>query len=293
MEQLAQTLVNGVIVGAVYALVAVGFSLVYGVMRLVNFAHGGVFTIGAFATLFLVQHLGLSLILCVPLVALAGGLLGFGIERFAYRPVRGAPTVITLITSLALLAIIENALAAIFGSDPVPLPRGVVQPRVFEAPLGVHVTDIQIVSVLTVMLLLALVHVTVHATRIGRDMRALAEDRLLAATCGIDANHPTLFAFSLGGALGTVGGMIVALDLGCDPYMGTVVGLKAFAGCVLGSIGSIRGAVFGAFCVGIGENLLAGYVSTEYKTALILSVLTLALLLFPNGLFARTSLRRT
>ena len=292
MEQLAQTLANGVIVGAIYALVAVGFSLVYGVMRLVNFAHGGVFTIGAFATLFLVERLALPLAVCVVVVACIGAVLGFAIERFAYRPVRESPPIVTLITALALLAIIENALAAIFGSDPIFLPQSVIQPVVFQGPFGIRITNVQMVSVGAVLVLLAIVHAAVHWTQIGRNMRARAEDRLLAATCGIDADRVTVFAFSLGGALGTLGGLIVAFDLGCDPYMGTIVGLKAFAGCVLGSIRSIWGAVLGAFSVGIGENLVAGYISTEYKTALVLTALALALLFFPNGLFGQTPLRR-
>jgi branched-chain amino acid transport system permease protein len=293
MEQFAQTIANGVIVGAVYALVAVGFSLVYGVMRLVNFAHGGVFSIGAFATLFLVGHLSLPLIACIPIVAGLGALLGFVIERFAYRPVRESPAIVTLITALALLVVIENALAAIFGSDPIFLPQGVVQSAVLQGPFGIRVTGVQVVSIVATLFLLVLVHIAVHGTRIGRNMRARAEDRLLAATCGIDADRVTAFAFALGGALGTLGGMIVALDLGCDPFMGTVVGLKAFAGCVLGSIRSIYGAVLGAFSVGIGENLVAGYISTEYKTALVLAALALALLFFPSGLFGRIPLRRS
>jgi branched-chain amino acid transport system permease protein len=292
MEQLAQTLTNGIIVGAVYALVAVGFSLVYGVMRLVNFAHGGIFTIGAFATLFLVQQLGVPLLVCMPLVAAFGGLLGFAIERLAYRPVREAPPIIALITSLALLAVFENTLAATFGSDPIFLPAGTVVPTVLHGPLDIHITDIQLAGVFASLVLVAAVHTAVHWTKIGRDMRARADDRLLAATCGIAADRVTTFAFVLGGSLGTLGGMIVALDLGCDPYMGTLVGLKAFAGCILGSIRSVHGAVIGGFGVGILENLIAGYVSSEYKTALVLSLLAVVLLVFPNGLFNQVTMRR-
>ncbi len=292
MEQLAQTLVNGLIVGAVYALVAVGFSLVYGVMRLVNFAHGGVFALGAFVTLVLVEELGLPLLLCVPLVAVTGALLGAAIERFAYRPVRTSPPIITLITSLALLAVIENGLAAAFGSDPITLPEAVTRSTIIQGPLGIRLTGVQLASIISAVGLLFIVDAVVHRTSIGRDMRARAEDRLLAATCGIDPDRVTVFAFALGGGLGMLGGMVVALDLGCDPYMGTVVGLKAFAGCVLGSIRSVRGAVIGAFAVGIGENLVAGYISSEYKTALVLAVLALVLLIFPNGLLARATPRR-
>jgi branched-chain amino acid transport system permease protein len=292
MEQLAQTLVNGVTVGAVYALMAVGFTLVYGVMRLVNFAHAGVFTIGSFSTLLLVEHTGLPLAACIPVIASIGGILGFAIERFAYRPVRASPPIVTLITALALLAVIENALAAIFGSDPVPLPANVVRASIFHGPFGVRILNVQLASVIAASLLLSLVYVIVHSTRMGRNMRARAEDRLLAATLGINPDQVTVFAFVLGGALGTLAGMFVALDLGCDPYMGTAVGLKAFAGCVLGSIRSIHGAVLGALCVGIGENLVAGYISSEYKTAIVLGALAIALLVFPNGLFAHAPLRR-
>jgi branched-chain amino acid transport system permease protein len=292
MEQFAQTLADGVIVGAVYALVAVGFTLVYGVMRLVNFAHGGVFTIGAFATLFLVEHLGLPLIACIPFVAIIGGVLGFAMERLAYRPVRDAPMIVTLITALALLAIIENSLAAAFGSDPIFLPQSQMASHVYLLPFGVRVSTVQAAGIASSLVLLAVAHAAVNWTAIGRQMRARAEDRLLASTCGIDADRVTAFAFVLGGSLGTLGGMIIVLELGCDPYMGTVVGLKAFAGCVLGSIRSIWGGVAGAFGIGIGENFIAGYLSSEYKSALILAILALALLFFPNGLFAGPAARR-
>ncbi len=292
MEQLAQTLADGVIVGTIYALVAVGFSLVYGVMRLVNFAHGGVFTIGAFATLFLIENLGLLLIACVPVVAIMGGVIGYGIEKLAYRPMRDVPSIVTLITAVALLAVIENSLAAVFGSDPIFLPQTPEASIIYHLPFGARISAIQAAGVVASLALLAVAHATVHWTAIGRQMRARSEDRLLASTCGIDADRVTAFAFVLGGALGTLGGMIVVLDLGCDPYMGTVVGLKAFAGCVLGSIRSISGAVIGAFSVGVGENLIAGYVSSEYKSALILAVLAIALLIFPNGLVGGLAARR-
>jgi len=191
---------------------------------------------------------------------------------------------VTLITSLGLLAVIENSLAAIFGSDPIILPEAVTKCAVLIGPYDIRITANQLLALTASVALLLVLDLVIHRTAIGREMRARAEDHLLAATCGINPESVLRFAFATSGFFGTLGGAIVALDLGCDPYMGTVVGLKAFAACVIGSIRSLRGAVVGGFLVGLLENLVAGYISTTFKTAIVLTLLALMLLFRPNGL---------
>lgn len=292
MEQLSQIIANGLIIGAVYALVAVGFSMVYGVMRLINFAHGGIFTIGAFLALLLTRDLGLSLVYAAPIVAIVGGVIGVAIERLLYRPLRDFPPLATLVTSLALLLIIENGLAVIFGSDPIHLPDELTTSTVFQGPFNMRITASQLLVIVAAIALLIVVDSIVVRTGIGRAMRARSEDHVLAAVSGINPDRVTMFAFLISGALGTLGGLLVAVDFGCDPYMGTTVGLKAFAGCVIGSIRNLRGALLGGFLVGLCENIVAGYLSTEYQNAIVLVFLAFALLLMPNGILGIRDRRR-
>lgn len=284
METLPQILVNGLVVGGIYALVAIGYSLAYGTLRLINFAHGGVFTVGAFSTLVLLDWLHLPLVVAIPAVALIGAVLGIGIERLAYRPVRNSPLLVQLITALGVAIIIENVVAAIFGGDAKSLPPAIMSSAIIGESVGVRITYIQLLTILLAVVLLIFTWWLVMRTSIGRSMRALADDFEGAMTNGINVNKVIAVAFSIGSAMGAVAGMTVAMDVGCDPYMGTVIGFKAFAACVIGGIRSLSGAVVGGLTIGIFENLVAGYVSTEYKTAIVMAALVTLLLFRPDGL---------
>lgn len=284
MGSLPQIVVNGLVIGGVYALVAIGYALVYGVLRLINFAHGGVFTVGAFSGLVLIGWLNLPLAIAMPAVALAGALLGLAIERVAYRPVRGAPLLIQLITAIGVAMIIENAVAAAFGSDARNLPPDVTSSTVYGGAMGVSVTGVQLLIVVMSGALLLFIWWLVMRTPVGRAMRAVADDPEGAVTVGINSNRVISVAFVLGSAMGALAGMVVSMDVGCDPYMGTVVGFKAFTACVLGGIGRLSGAVIGGIAIGVFENLVAGFVSTEYKTAIVMAVLVMLLLFRPSGM---------
>lgn len=284
METLPQILVNGLIIGGVYALVAIGYALVYGVLRLINFAHGGLFTLGAFTTLALVEWAHLPLITILPIVMLVGAVVGIAIEKVAYRPVRAAPLLVQLITALGVATILENTIAGIFGSDARSLPPTLTSYGTLGHPGGLRITAVQLFTILLAVFLLICLWWLVMRTSIGRAMRAIADDMEGALTSGINVNRTIAVAFGIGSALGAVAGMTVALDVGCDPYMGTVVGFKAFAACVIGGIRSLSGAVLGGIVIGVFENLVAGYISTEYKTAVVMGVLVLVLLFRPDGL---------
>ena len=286
MQELPQILVNGLIIGGVYALVAVGYSLVYGVLRLINFAHGGFFTVGAFASFVLLGRGNVNLFLVLFLVAGLGAGLGVLIERVAYRPLRCAPTIAPLITALGVYAIIENGIALLFGSDAQVLPPGFFPNGSIGSNLGFTLTYVQAATALLVLTALLFLWFLVYRTQIGRDMRAVADNRELAAAVGINNTTTIRAAFAIGSALGASAGIAIAADVGCDPYMGMIVGFKAFAACVVGGIGSIGGAVIGGLLLGIFENLVAGYISTEYKSASVMALLVLLLLARPDGLFA-------
>lgn len=286
MGSLPQIVVNGLVIGGVYALVAIGYAMVYGVLRLINFAHGGVFTAGAFLGLVLVGWLHIPLVLAMPGVALAGAILGIAIERVAYRPVRGSPILVQLITAIGVAMIIENGVAAVFGSDARSLPPDLTSSGVFGGVLGIRVTGVQLLIIALSVALLLFVWWLVMRTAVGRAMRAVADDPEGAVTSGINADRVITMAFGLGSAMGAIAGMVVSMDVGCDPYMGTVVGFKAFTACVLGGIGRLSGAVIGGIAIGVFENLVAGFVSTEYKTAVVMGVLVTLLLFRPGGLLS-------
>lgn len=288
---LGQVLLNGVIAGGVYALLAIGYSLVYGVLGLINFAHGSVFVVGAFVTLLVVDSLGASIYVAVPIVLLVGAVMGLCIERVAIRPVRGSPQILQLITVLAVAVVIENAVAAIFGSDSRSLPPDLAASSVIHLGTDLRLTEVQGFSVLLAVVLLALVWLVVRRSGIGRAMRAVADDAALAASCGVRIHRVVEATFALGSALGAVAGLVVALDIGCDPYMGLPTGFKAFTACVLGGIGNLSGALAGGLALGILENLVAAYISTEYESAFVMTILVVVLLVRPEGLFGILKVR--
>jgi branched-chain amino acid transport system permease protein len=288
VHALAQILLNGLIVGGAYALVAIGYSLAYGVMNLVNFAHGSVVTAGAFTTLVLVEHFGASLIVTSLVVLLLGGLLGIVIERAAYRPVAGRERTIPLITALGVAIVIENAVAGLFGSDSRSLPASALSRLILTGPFGIRLTGAQCLALVLAGILLFGLWLFVMRTSLGRAMRAVAADREIAGASGIRVNRVVSIAFGIGSSLGAVAGLTLALDVGCDPYMGTVIGFKAFLACVVGGIRNLGGAALGGLALGLAENLIAGYISTEYAGALVMIVLTFLLVLRPQGLIVNS-----
>lgn len=291
MRELPQILVNGLIAGGIYALVAVGYALAYGVLRLINFAHGSVCTAGAFVALTLLTETKLSLPVVVLAVMGFGAGLGLVVERIAYRPIRSAPPIVGLITALGVAAIIENTIALFFGPDARSLPPGFFPVGSLGVEGWMKLSYIQCLTIIIVPLVLGGLWLTIYRTKLGCEMRAVADNKLLAETMGINGNKVVSIGFAAGSAIGACAGLIVAADLGCDPYMGMILGFKAFAACVLGGIGSIAGAVMGGLALGVFENLIAGYVSTEYKSAAVMAALLIMLLLRPEGLF-RAFIRR-
>ncbi|HEX6245165.1 MAG TPA: ABC transporter substrate-binding protein [Polyangiales bacterium] len=290
-----QQLVNGLSVGSIYALIALGYTMVYGVLRLINFAHSEVFMIGAFAGLFAAQGLGfdakqperfgLGAVALVLLLAMAAStLIGVLMERFAYRPLRKAQRLAPLITAIGVSILLQNLAVVVFGPNPRSFPMIVGETR-YELS-GVVVTNLKlIIFALSAALMLGL-QFLIRSTFMGKAMRAVSVNMNVAKLMGISVNQIITLTFVLGSVLAAAGGILFGLDQGkIEPLMGVLVGLKAFVAAVLGGIGSIPGAALGGLLIGIAEQLTAGYLSADYRDAITFGILIVVLLLRPEGLF--------
>ena len=290
MQELTQQLFNGLIWGGVYALIALGYTMVYGVLRLINFAHGDVYMVGAYLAFFTIAALGSSAssiagVTTVFLTAMAGcAVLGLTIERVAYRPVRNAPRLTALITAIGVSLFLENGGQLLFGPNPRAFPQ-ILTVRHVLSLAGVSVSSLQIAIIATVVILLLLLELLVHKTKVGMAMRAVSYNRSVASLMGINTDHIIAFTFALGSALAAVAGILVGLYTGTiEPLMGLLPGLKAFIAAVLGGIGSIPGAMLGGFVLGMAEVLVVAVGYSTYRDAIAFALLVHILLLRPTGL---------
>ncbi|HET6387613.1 MAG TPA: branched-chain amino acid ABC transporter permease [Armatimonadota bacterium] len=293
MQVFLQQIINGLGLGSIYALIAVGYTLVYGVLRLINFAHGDVFMVGAFLGLFAGVSLHQSLWVSL-LFSMAGcALLGILIERLAYRPLRKAPRMAALITAIGVSLLLENGgqLPEVFG----PNPQSYTNPKT-DLPLFIpeHVYRVGGVSIdlpticiwIATAIIFVGLRILVTKTKIGKAMRAVQHDQESAALMGIDVNGIILFTFGLGSALAAVAGVLFASEYGqIDPLMGLMPGLKAFIAAVLGGIGSVPGAIIGGLLLGVVETLVAQFQGgATYRDGIAFLILILVLLWKPTGL---------
>ena len=299
MDIFLQQLINGLVLGSIYALIALGYTMVYGILELINFAHGEVTMMGAMICIAVMGALlgagGLPLLL-VLVLGLAAAMsvcmvLGYSIERVAYRPLRGAPRLAPLITAIGMSIVLQNTAMLIWGKQYLTFPK-LFEPRRFEWA-GAHVTSLQILIVLLAVALMAALLLLVNRTRLGRAMRATAQSPELAGLMGINPNTVISFTFIIGAALGAVAGVMVSAYYGlAHYYMGFLLGLKAFTAAVLGGIGNIAGAMLGGMLLGIIESLGAGYIGpltggflgSHYQDVFAFFVLIIMLVFRPSGL---------
>lgn len=290
LDVFLQQLVNGLTIGMIYALIALGYTMVYGIAQLINFAHGEVFMVGAYLGLvfyFLLNQSAMGSWVLIPTflaTMILTAALGYFIERFAYRPLRGASRLTPLIVAIGISFVLQNAVMLIAG------PSDKSFPSIFEikkyAYSGVTVTNLQIFIAVISILLMAGLHFFVKSTRVGKAMRALAEDRQAASLMGIDVNFVIGIAFIIGSALAGAGGiMFGAYYNTINFHDGYLAGMKAFTAAVLGGIGNIPGAMIGGVLLGVLEGLAAGYVSSQWKNVFAFLILILILLFRPTGLF--------
>jgi len=304
-----QQLVNGIVLGSIYALVALGYTMVYGILGLINFAHGEVVMIGAMVALTVIQLLiGSGIALPGPLIAALGLLiampvcmaLGYVIERVAYRPLRAAPRLAALITAIGVSIVLQNAAMIVWGRQYHSFPA--LLPATPHTLAGATVSDLQIFIVLLAAAIMAGLLALVHRTRLGRAMRATSQNPEVAGLMGVNVNTVISITFVIGSALAAVAGIMVAAYYGIAHYfMGFMLGLKAFTAAVLGGIGNLAGAMLGGLLLGVIESLGAGYIGpltggflgSHYQDVFAFVVLILVLVFRPSGLLGERVAERS
>lgn len=298
MEIFAQQIINGLVLGSIYALVALGYTMVYGILGLINFAHGDITMIGALVSLTLIQLLAAAGLPAPVILLMAGGgavmvctILGLSIERIAYRPLRRAPRLAPLITGIGVSILLQYSAALIWGKQYIALPA-IIEPVQFSI-LGAQLTSLQAAIFLLAGLIMAGLLWFIKASRMGRAMRATEQNADVAGLMGVNTNTVIAFTFVLGSAIGAIAGLMVVLYYGLGHYfMGFMLGLKAFTAAVLGGIGNVGGAVLGGLLLGVIESLASGYIGdltggvlgSNYRDIFAFLVLVLVLVLRPAGL---------
>ena len=306
MDNFIQFTINALTLGSVYALIALGYSLVYGILKLLNFAHGDVFMVGAYIGYGTLQALGGAdspnvpvwlLLTLMVLAAMAGcAILGVAIERFAYRPLRSAPRIAPLISALGVSFFLTYSMQLLFGAEirdynVFSLDNGALFLKGFNIG-SVRVPLLRIIIMASALVLMIVLWLLVNKTRTGKAMRATSYDREAAAMMGIDIDRVIVFAFVLGSALAGAAGVMFAMRAPASVTIGFVAGLKGFTAAVIGGIGSIPGAAAGGLMLGFAESYTQGYVSTRWSDLAVFTILILFMLFRPQCLFGRADIRK-
>ena len=287
MELLMQQLVNGLAVGSIYALIALGYTMVYGTIKLINFAHGDVYMMGAFIGYFAVMVLKMNVFVALLVAMVACAVLGVVIERVAYKPLRNSTRVAALITAIGVSYLLENAMSYFFGAESRPFPSdfGTETITLFG---DVSVNGKQILIFGVTVALMALLQFIVRYTKMGKAMRAVAVDEQAAQLMGIDVDGVISFTFALGSALAGIAGVLVGVYYNTiSTTMGITVGLKAFVAAVLGGIGSIPGAMVGGYLIGLLETMVNFFGYSPYRDGVVYFLLFIILIVLPAGLFGK------
>lgn len=281
----AQLIANGMIAGGIYSLVALGYTLVYGILKFINFAHGEVVMISAYFVFLLNSMLGISFWVAAGLSVVFAAILGMVIERLAYRPLRKSHKWVPLITALGVSLLLQSIALIIFGADVKTYGVGIQKGTNI---LGATVTQNQLLIIITSIVMLVLLYLFYYKTKWGKATRAVSEDREVGELLGINSNRVISITFAIGSAVGAIGGVLIGLEQNIEPTMGVLLGLKAFTAAVVGGIGSIPGAMVGGYIVGMVENIGIWFIPSGYKDAIAFVILILFLLFKPTGLFGET-----
>ncbi|MGM4903357.1 branched-chain amino acid ABC transporter permease [Tardiphaga sp. 866_E4_N2_1] len=285
MNLFDQLLTNGIVIGGTYALIAIGLTLIFGMMRVVNFAHGEFYMLGGYIAVWAAATLNLSLFIVIPLAMLSVAIVGFAFEWLLLRRLRGADLLSTAILTLGLSIAMQNIVLQIWGPKPAQIPDP-FSGRVLSI-WGIEVTALRVFTLLTAALIILILAVVMKYSKVGRTMRATFQARESAALQGIDVNRVFGLVFAIGVGLAAAAGAMLSAVFVVSTDMGSLANLKSFAVVILGGLGNIPGAIVGGFLLGIAESLAAGYISTGYKDGVSFLILILALLVRPHGLFGR------
>lgn len=285
MTYFLQQSLNALQLGSIYALIALGYTMVYGILRMINFAHGDLFMVGAFFSFILATFAGLPFIPTLLLSMLGVGLLGVGIERVAYKPLRNAPRVSAIITALGVGIFLEN-LTLVFFPYPQHVPS--LLPNVTWTIGGVTISSLQVIIILLSFGLMLLLDFIVRRTMVGMAMRAISWDKAIVPLMGVPLNLVISMTFLIGTSLGAAAGVMYGQAFPViDPYMGVLIGWKAFIAAVVGGIGNIRGAVLGAFILGSVEIMVAAFLPSTYRDFIGFSLLLVLLIFRPYGILGQ------
>ena len=287
MIQFLQQMINGLSLGSIYALIALGYTMVYGIIKLINFAHGDIYMLGAFTAFYATTFFHLNFFVALIIAMLLCGVLGVLIERIAYKPLRHATRITALITAMGVSYVLEYTMQYFAGSDVKTFPTDLLENTAFSLG-GVRITMMQIyIFVITIILMVLLTYI-VNKTKMGRAMRAVSVDEDAAKLMGINVDTTISFTFFLGSCLAGVAGVLVGVYYNSiNPLMGMTPGLKAFIAAVFGGIGNIPGAMIGGLFIGIAETLVTAYGSSLYKDAIVYVILILVLILKSDGILKK------
>ncbi len=299
MEYFIELFLGGLTRGSIYALIALGYTMVYGIIELINFAHGEIYMIGAFTALIVASVLTLlgfnelSILVIASLCAVIwAASYGFTIEKLAYKPLRKAPRLSALISAIGMSIFLQNYVLLAQTSDFLPFPA--LMPEFgFLEPYAHIMSSAEVIIVLTTALVMAALTFLIKFTRLGKAMRATAQDRDMALLSGVNVNRVISFTFIIGSATAAIGGVLIASHIGMiNFYIGFIAGIKAFTAAVLGGIGSVPGAVLGGMVLGWTESFATGYVSSDYEDVFAFTLLVLILIFRPEGILGRSTTQK-
>ena len=281
-----EQLINGLRTGSIYALIAIGYTMVYGIAKMINFAHGDIIMVGAYALYFSISVLGLPVPIALLITVIICGVLGVMIEKVAYKPLRSAPPLAVLITAIGMSFFLQSASLLIFGSTPIPFQSVIPNVNISIGP--VVISSITVVTLIVTAIAMILLTLFVNKTKLGSAMRAVSEDKGAAELMGINVNSTISMTFAIGSALAAVAGVLYICQYqSMKPTLGPLPGIKAFVAAVLGGIGSIPGAMIGGILLGLIESVSKAYISTELADAIVFGVLIVVLLFRPSGLLGK------
>ena len=281
-------LINGISLGSVYAIIALGYTMVYGIAKMLNFAHGDIIMVGGFTAFTVVSTMGGSPIVGILAAVVVCTALGVAVERIAYRPLRDASPLAVLITAIGVSYLLQNVALLIFGSNARQFTSVVNLPPLKLAGGELSISSVTIVTILACVVIMAGLMFFINKTKIGQAMLAVSEDRGAATLMGINVNRTIAITFAIGSALAAIAGVLLCSAYpSLTPYTGSMPGIKAFVAAVFGGIGSIPGALIGGVLLGVIENLTKAYISSQLSDAIVFSVLIIVLLVRPTGLLGK------
>ena len=281
-------LINGISLGSVYAIIALGYTMVYGIARMLNFAHGDIIMVGGFTVFTIVTTMGGSPVVGILAAVVVCTVLGVTIERVAYRPLRDASPLAVLITAIGVSYLLQNVALLIFGSNARQFTSVITVPALKLAGGKLSISSVTIVTILSCIVIMAALMTFINKTKMGQAMLAVSEDRGAATLMGINVNRTISVTFAIGSALAAVAGVLLCSAYpSLSPYTGSMPGIKAFVAAVFGGIGSIPGAFIGGILLGIIENLAKAYISSQLSDAIVFSVLIIVLLVRPTGILGK------